>query len=296
LTEVELAKVEYETAVMAKLPAIKAKIEEKAEAVLKGARADKKATVYSAFLREEVFKEVTGNSQQAVKYKTALERLGVAVESLQATVKASVAAYTHFLDHCSDLFTGKGTYDEYLLDQCSQTSEECLDGAGGFGRHAGCCCGYTPFMAVGLEKVGFGATIPGIEAAALKDDGGLARVGNRLRRLADEPKSYYDICGSVWEGNADILASFHTGIASLGTDAVFQDWLNAMKKRYPDADLCVFQEGATGGNGPTGGNGGDDPKANGPTISSVGGADGTSARLPTLVLTALALASLAAAA
>jgi len=239
LTQVELAKVEYETAVAAKLPGIKAKIEEKAEDVLKGARADQKAAVYSTFLREQVFNEVTGSSQQAVKYKEALNRMGTTVESLRTTVAASIKAYSHFLANCSQLYTGKGLYKEYLLDQCSQTSTECVDSDWGY--HAGCCCGYTPFMAVGQEKVSFSNTIPGITAEALADNGGLSRVGNRLRRLSATPKSYYDICGSVWEDSSDILASFHSEISSLGSEAIFQDWMNAMETRYPDADVCLFQ-------------------------------------------------------
>jgi len=290
MNEVELAKIAYETAVAARLPAIKAKIEDKAEDVLKGARADQKAEAYSAFLRTEVFNEVTGSSQQAVKYKTSLDRLGVAVESLQSTVAASIKAYTRFLSDCSDLFTGKGQYNEYLLDQCSQTSTECIDGEGGFGRHSGCCCGYTPFMAVGQEKVSYANTIPGISAEAFEDSQGLARVGNRLlRRLTEAPKSYYDICGSVWEGNAQILANFHAEILSLGNEEVFQDWLNAMKTRYPDAEMCVYEDPPD--LPPNNNLGGDNTGGNGSDQVDVSGADGPAAPLPALAVAALAVAA-----
>jgi len=243
LTAVEFAKIEYETAVMEKLPAIRDKIEEKAEGVLKGARADQKAAAYSAFLRDEVFSEVTGNSQSALKYKEALARLGQTVESLQTTVRASIQAFTSFLTDCNDLYTGKGLYNEYMLDACSQTSDECIDAE--WGRHAGCCCGYTPFMAVGLEKVNYANTIPGITAEALIDGSGSARVAHRLRRLAEdgmrrlsEEKQYYHICGTVWKENDELLTEFFTDLE--GERTIFEEWLGAVEARYPDADLCMF--------------------------------------------------------
>jgi len=301
VTEVELANLEYETAVAAQLPKIKGTIEEKAESVLKGARADKKAEAYSEFLRTEVFNQITGSSQQAVKYKESLTRLGVTVESLQKTVKKSIAAFTNFLANCSDLYTGKGPYGEYLLDQCSQTSAECVDSE--WGRHAGCCCGYTPFMAVGQSKVNFQNTIPGISAKALDDGSGLARVASRLRRLSEPSKTYYDICGTVWEDTNKLVSTFRDDIGD--TTTVYQEWLDTMKARYPDANLCLYTEGTkqpdgspspSGGGGspsPSPSGGGGSPSPSDPRNGAASGAEGTSAHLPALAA-AMAAAALAA--
>jgi len=178
-------------------------------------------------------------------------------------------------------------YNEYLLDQCSQTSEECIDGE--WGQHSGCCCGYTPFMAIGQEKISDSNTIPGISAEAFEDSEGLARVGNRLRRrLAEAPKSYFDICGSVWEGNAEILANFHSEILTLGTEAVFQDWLKAMKTRYPDADMCVYEDPPVLPKG-NGNKNGDSNGVGDGNIVGISGADGLAAPLPALAVAALAV-------
>ena len=48
---------------------------------------------------------------------------------------------------------------EYLLDLCSQTSTACVEDS--LGRHAGCCCGYSPLIALGANTIPT-ATIDGI--------------------------------------------------------------------------------------------------------------------------------------
>lgn len=239
LTALELVKVEYEKSVAEQLSAMKDKIAEKAEAVLKGAKANEKAADYAAFLKDEVLNGMMGNSVEALKYKQALERLGVSVGSLKTTAQASLQAFQDFLSDCSDVYTGKGSSGEYLLDQCSQTSDECIDSE--WGRHVGCCCGYMPFMAVGQERVSFSSTIPGLGAEALKDSEGKARVGSRLRRRMSENVSdntYIDICGAAWESNKEPVADFLSATPS--DEPFLRGWLAAKQERYPDADLCAY--------------------------------------------------------
>jgi len=89
--------------------------------------------------------------------------VATAATALREELNVAIPGLRNFLDNCNFLTTGVGPSNEYLLDLCSQTSQECIDAEEG--THAGCCCGYNPIITLGTPGVAAGTpTITGMDA------------------------------------------------------------------------------------------------------------------------------------
>jgi hypothetical protein len=75
-----------------------------------------------------------------------LSNLRTKAEILEETIDTELPRLKFFASDCNTLLLGTSSTDEYLLDICSVTSDECIESQ--YGRHIGCCCGVIPAAGV----------------------------------------------------------------------------------------------------------------------------------------------------
>ncbi|CAE8720132.1 unnamed protein product [Polarella glacialis] len=253
LMSLESAKFFYEASVRAMIPEMRDIINAESQKRERYADVGAKVTNLEKVLNRTM-KSVTGNSAAAISLETALLAMGEKAAEVQETLHTALADFTHFIQDCDELFTGKGAAEEYLLDMCSQTSLECVEED--VSRHVGCCCGYYPLLSVGKPYVSLQHTIPGISASELSDTDGKARVHehddfetHHPRRLQAEED--FSICGSAYRTALPLLQATEEKIKKLGQERLLQTHLAQLSEKYPgyafcEAGLAVAAAGVAG--------------------------------------------------
>lgn len=177
-------------------------------------------------LSDELTQATGGSAKLAVV--TAMSDVNRAGSDLLISLANSMESMTRFLSNCNQFFIGTGSKKEYLLDLCSQSSTECLESSQS--SHAGCCCGYNPFLKLGQTYIS-DSTISGIEGAGLRGDA--ARVANRRvqsRAAADA----VDICAASWTESRPGVNSAYDKINALGQSQVLSQAEQALATKYPN--------------------------------------------------------------
>eukprot|EP00933_Yihiella_yeosuensis_P032663 TRINITY_DN26282_c0_g1_i1.p1 TRINITY_DN26282_c0_g1~~TRINITY_DN26282_c0_g1_i1.p1 ORF type:complete len:575 (-),score=132.27 TRINITY_DN26282_c0_g1_i1:89-1813(-) len=235
----EIRKLEYEATVQKAAKELQATIQKDAQKVLEDASVNLKIYKYNELLLA-ASKEVARSSAAVVKFKYALKDLERVTGELKAVLEAAVPIYKDFISgKCGNVYTGKGAQQEYLLDICSQTSKECLGSK--HARHAGCCCGYSPHMAVGKPSLSL-RTIPGISSGSSLA-GNKSRVG--FRRLSSQSaKAAYDICAEAFNMSAGEIVKIQESLKKLGGSNLLNERNAKLKAKYPAKkdDFCWVKE------------------------------------------------------
>eukprot|EP00931_Biecheleriopsis_adriatica_P047008 TRINITY_DN27070_c0_g1_i2.p1 TRINITY_DN27070_c0_g1~~TRINITY_DN27070_c0_g1_i2.p1 ORF type:complete len:812 (-),score=140.16 TRINITY_DN27070_c0_g1_i2:87-2522(-) len=230
-------KVQYEGAVRLAVNEMKKQIEERGEKVLMDARWNEKAQKYNELLKSAAA-EAAKTSASSLAFKQALTNMKKSADELTATLATALPAYQEFLTgDCGNVFLGKGRQDEYLLDLCSQNSIACIEEQRS--AHAGCCCAYTPHMAVGKKSLE-SATIPGISKGALLDSEAFVAA----RRLA-EASAPFDVCGEAYNGAYTSILAAQKDIQNLQASDLLDSRIDALRSTYPDYDFCWLSAPST---------------------------------------------------
>eukprot|EP00931_Biecheleriopsis_adriatica_P047007 TRINITY_DN27070_c0_g1_i1.p1 TRINITY_DN27070_c0_g1~~TRINITY_DN27070_c0_g1_i1.p1 ORF type:complete len:820 (-),score=157.20 TRINITY_DN27070_c0_g1_i1:87-2477(-) len=234
---VNTRRVQYEAVVRKSIDEMKKQIEERGEKVLMDARWNEKAQKYNELLKSAAA-EAAKTSASSLAFKQALTNMKKSADELTATLATALPAYQEFLTgDCGNVFLGKGRQDEYLLDLCSQNSIACIEEQRS--AHAGCCCAYTPHMAVGKKSLE-SATIPGISKGALLDSEAFVAA----RRLA-EASAPFDVCGEAYNGAYTSILAAQKDIQNLQASDLLDSRIDALRSTYPDYDFCWLSAPST---------------------------------------------------
>ena len=269
LEELEAEKLGYEAQARATVEELKVSIAEEAPDVLQQASVGEKITAYEEFLVERMA-DIAPSSRAKRSMQDAISSVRVAASELKTELDNSLTDMEALMDNCMGFFTGVGEEQEYLLDLCSQTSTECMDVEQG--RHAACCCAYTPALALGKAALELTThTIPGLAGPGLRDSTGAARVSARRLQAGT-----FDICGASAGAAKPHVDAVHERIRDLGQEAVIEEARRVFTERYPGFDACSYPSGGNvGGSGGGGGSNGGGGQSGGGG-SNGGGGDGNS--------------------
>jgi hypothetical protein len=249
LAILEKKKLAFQASVKNGVEDLKESIRERAEGVLKDADDGDKINKLRKFLDQETETMIkTGFDKREVE--VAAEAAKQAGSDLETTLSASLASINHLVNDCNHLYTGTGPENEYLLDICSQTSKQCVDVPGG--RHSGCCCAYSPLLALGMTSPPT-HVIPGKSAAGLDDGEGGARVAtsSSARSLSQATTaSVVDICAQSWQQSQSEVASVETRVRELGHSDLLDLEKQKFASMYPDLvcpidEVCYTNTGGT---------------------------------------------------
>lgn len=231
LSVLEAQKTLYEANAKKAAADLKAAIEARATDVLQAAAVDEKISkLKDLLIQETASMKTSGTAYLAIKQ--AVEDVKQKGSDLQTTLSESLGALDTLVTDCNKLFTGVGSSNEYLLDICTQTSTACVETD--IGRHVGCCCGYSPLIALGRSTVPT-ATIDGLAASRFSSDTtGKTRTA---RRLATAP---YSVCGEAYKISKPKVDEAHQQVQELGQEDLIQQHLIIMARRYPDQFGCHF--------------------------------------------------------
>lgn len=134
---------------------------------------------------------------------------------LMDTIDASLPELNRFTEECNDVLLATGPANEYMLDICSVTSDECIESE--HGRHVGCCCGIIP--AVGSFDI---SASTGSSQRRLQEDGPL--------ELAEQ----VDVCGKAAEVGARDLQSTVSRLTEIpGGAEVLEAYDAQQRDAYP---------------------------------------------------------------
>jgi len=231
---VNTRRVQYEAVVRKSIDEMKKQIEERGEKVLMDARWNEKAQKYNELLNAAAA-EAAASSAASLAFKKALKNMKDAANELMTILRSAIPAYKEFITgDCGNVFLGKGVQKEYLLDLCSQNSVACIEEKRS--SHAGCCCAYTPHMAVGKQNIE-SATIPGISTGTLVDSEAFVAS----RRLA-EATAPFDICGEAHNVAINAILEAQKDIKLVQGDDLLNDRIAVLKASYPGYDFCWLSE------------------------------------------------------
>eukprot|EP00435_Cladocopium_sp_Y103_P036524 s840_g9.t1 len=232
LNVLEAEKTLYEANAKKAAADLKAAIEARASDVLQDALVNEKIVKLKELLIQETASmKTSGTAYLAIKQ--AVQDVELKGNDLKTTLSESLGALDTLVTDCNKLFTGLGASNEYLLDICTQTSNACIDVD--MGRHVGCCCGYSPLIALGSATVPT-ATIDGILATRFSSDAtGATRTA--ARRLATAP---YSVCGEAYNMAKPKVEEAHAQVKLLGQEDLINQHLIIMARRYPDQFGCHF--------------------------------------------------------
>mmetsp|Transcript_87925 Transcript_87925/g.179605 ORF Transcript_87925/g.179605 Transcript_87925/m.179605 type:complete len:829 (+) Transcript_87925:46-2532(+) len=232
LNVLEAEKTLYEANAKKAAADLKAAIEARATDVLQDALVNEKIVKLKELLIQETASmKTSGTAYLAIKQ--AVQDVELKGNALKTTLSESLGALDTLVTDCNKLFTGLGASNEYLLDICTQTSNACVDVD--MGRHVGCCCGYSPLIALGSATVPT-ATIDGISATRFSSDAtGATRTA--ARRLATAP---YSVCGEAYTSSKPKVEEAHAKVRLLGQEELINQHLIIMARRYPDQFGCHF--------------------------------------------------------
>merc|ERR1712187_171476 len=148
-----------------------------------------------------------------------------------------MGALDDLLNNCDRLFTGIGSDQEYLLDLCSQTSTTCIEKENA--RHAGCCCGYMPLLALGSQDTPV-HTIPGLSGSLRDDDAEIPRARVAARRLETITPVFHTCAQSEKDSQTEVKEA-EANVKQLGYDYLLTDEKAALHAKYPDYYSCPSQ-------------------------------------------------------
>ncbi|CAK9114439.1 Hypothetical protein SCF082_LOCUS53019 [Durusdinium trenchii] len=229
LSVLEAEKTLYEANAKKAAADLKAAIEARASSVMQAALVNEKIIKLKELLIEETTSmKTSGSAYSAIQ--RAVKDVEAKGSDLQSTLSASLAALDTLVTDCNKLFTGVGASNEYLLDLCSQTSTACLDDD--LGRHAGCCCGYSPLIALGSNTVPV-ATIDGLSNSRFTTDSS-GRTRTAQRRLS----TTYDVCGEAGRLAKPKVDEALAQVKALGFQSLIDERLMTMARRYPAQFGC----------------------------------------------------------
>eukprot|EP00933_Yihiella_yeosuensis_P027782 TRINITY_DN21643_c0_g1_i1.p1 TRINITY_DN21643_c0_g1~~TRINITY_DN21643_c0_g1_i1.p1 ORF type:complete len:809 (+),score=150.30 TRINITY_DN21643_c0_g1_i1:134-2560(+) len=169
---------------------------------------------YNAWLTESI-KTMGDADSSSRRMKSAMYHVGRTAKELKVVLDATMQKFEgFFLKECIQAFTAQTRNQEYLLDICPQIgTSKCIDHPEG--EHVGCCCAYTPVLALGQKYSKF--AIPGLE---------------KSRRVSAASNRIYHICGESAKELDGNKTEIEKGIAKLGQSNVVLDRISALKTRY----------------------------------------------------------------
>lgn len=168
----------------------------------------------------------------------ATDSLGKSSNELQDELDKAIPALDDLLNKCDRLFTGIGSEQEYLLDLCSQTSTTCIEK--NTARHAGCCCGYMPLLALGSQNTPVD-TIPGLSGSLLDFDAETPRARVAARRLETSTLVFHTCAESEKDSEIQVNEA-EANVKELGYEYLLADAEAALKAKYPDHYSCPLPE------------------------------------------------------
>jgi len=192
------------------------------------ARVDQKLDELKGILSTNLA-ELMGDGLLKRRLRGKLDELSLKSEALQTTINTNLPLLDRFVEECNDLLLATGPQNEYLLDICSVTSDQCInseeDGTT-FGVHSGCCCGVVP--SVGQFD------IPAAGQAAGR------RLQAELR--ADQE---VDVCGYAYQASAQDWENARGQLEGItGGQQVIDDFERGQEEAYPNfADRCSIDAG-----------------------------------------------------
>jgi len=224
LQVLDASKLRFEAEAKRAANALKEVIRNEAQQVLDDATQSQKIVELQRLMRTALDDVLNVNSRVKRRLKEDADTVKERATELQITLDAVLPDISAFLTTCNMMTTGVGSRDEYLLDMCSQTSRECIDGAEGL--HVGCCCGYNPVVTLGTSGVAANtATISGLEAASLAGGG---RTGRRLQE-----QTSMDICAEAVQTSGPDVAEHRTAILEMDRADLILRQECERRARYP---------------------------------------------------------------
>jgi len=149
--------------------------------------------------------------------KGRLDNLEDKASLLMTVIDRELPKLTNYTEQCNVVLLATGPLNEYALDICSQTSDECVEGE--FGQHVGCCCGVIP--AVGATSI-----------SASRD--GTRRLQPNEGAATEE----VDVCGKAAEVGATDLQDTVDRLRQIGGgDAMLEAYDVQQREAYP----CYYQ-------------------------------------------------------
>mmetsp|Transcript_838 Transcript_838/g.3415 ORF Transcript_838/g.3415 Transcript_838/m.3415 type:complete len:780 (-) Transcript_838:205-2544(-) len=216
LNVLEAQKLKFQAAVNGQVKIMQATIKQKGPQRLKeAAKGDKINAMLDVLVEAASSSSLTAHKLDLHVASQAVRDSGV---ELKKVLTQSISKIKSMVSRCNSLFTAVGPSSEYLLDICSQTSKKCLDAP--TGSHVGCCCGYTPLVALGRRAISH-FPMPGIEAEMLTDTSGLARAARRLAVAAEDAKPY-KVCPEAWQASRPQVKAITAETSKLGGDEVLE--------------------------------------------------------------------------
>merc|ERR1719401_51905 len=154
-------KIRFEASISDTVKEMTEKIKEKADTVIERAEVGKKIYALQKLLEETAAPLTSSAAGAGAKpfLNDAINAVKTAGGELSDSLDGALTGVGELLTKCNRLFTGVGPEKEYLLDMCSQTSATCTEKE--TGRHAGCCCGYLPLLALGKDPATHTIPAPG---------------------------------------------------------------------------------------------------------------------------------------
>lgn len=244
LNVLEARKVEFEAGIKATVKRMTKDIKDKAADKINDAEVGKKIDALQTLLKDLTSELTSGSVSSGARFHLtkAADSLGKSSDELQAQLDVALPALEDLLTNCDRLFTGIGSEQEYLLDLCSQTSTMCIEKD--TGRHAGCCCGYMPLLALGFQNVPV-HTIPGLSGSLREDPGAeIPRARVAARRLkTSEP--VFHTCAESELLSKDQVDEAEANVKELGFDYLFTDVKVAKSAKYPEYYTCPTSDTST---------------------------------------------------
>lgn len=241
-------KLRYEASVKATVQTMKESIKSKAKSVISDAEVGKKIDALRNLLKQET-STLTSRSAGAKLFRlntatTAVQDTG---DELSSELVKNLQGVEDLVEHCSRLFTGVGSDQEYLLDLCSQTSTQCIESP--TGRHAGCCCGYLPLLTLGLSTMPV-HTIPGLSNPKLGDSTSGKRVAARLRRMQAATDEAFHICAESSKLAKSAVQKSEEEVKNMGYENILVGAKAVKVAKYPEyycqpKSVCVVETGGT---------------------------------------------------
>merc|ERR1719401_770528 len=227
-------KIRFEASISDTVKEMTEKIKEKADTVIERAEVGKKIHALQKLLEEAAAPLTSSAAGAGAKpfLNDAINAVKTAGGELSDSLDGALTGVGELLTKCNRLFTGVGPEKEYLLDMCSQTSATCIEKEKS--RHAGCCCGYLPLLALGKDPPTH--TIPGVSAASAGEGGTStrARVADRRRLQGAKDDGVYPVCAESYQQSKDQVRKAEEEVRKLGQAHLLAEAAKAQADKYPD--------------------------------------------------------------
>lgn len=231
LQVLDASKLRFEAHTQSSVDQLKFIIRSEAEATLDNAAQSQKIDALLGLIRRGL-SDILSNSNVTQVLKEDAEMVRLRARELQTKLAEVLPQMQSFLSECNFLTTGSGPSQEYLLDLCSQTSTQCIDGPEGL--HVGCCCGYNPVVTLGMAGIApENPSIDGLQRPAF--EGSRSRTGRRLQVGATS----VNICAEAAQASSDSVRTHRQEVKRLGQEHLTRDADADKMSRYPSYyDRC----------------------------------------------------------